>query len=287
MSRTSKEQSALIERLAAESFKDHVLTKRDDGTWRCAKPGTGIYSFNVFAAPGVVFVWGDIGEFAFRHSDANGLAWWLYAGSRDYFLEKLRACDDGAKKEFMFGDAMAHLLECERERRKELDEDREAERPRCDCPTPPDGEGCRRRATVHVETEDEEYDACDACADRFAADDVKRTPLTYNAKNGLWGTTIEDAAAEAGVELDPVLDRIAKVREAMSYVSDATPSEQSRAWWEAWCDQGNSDPPECEGWKSGPLWCWEAAQVFRRLYAAMHPDAPKTYAEQRAAEASS
>lgn len=55
-----------IHELAARAFADHVVTQNvGQGLyrhWRCARPGTGMYAFNVITEPGRVIVTGDIGE---------------------------------------------------------------------------------------------------------------------------------------------------------------------------------------------------------------------------------
>lgn len=210
MNRTSKQAADTIAHLAAGSFKEHVLTKQPDGTWRCRKPGDSHYWFGVFTAPGCIFVWGDIGPWVFRVSDKDSLGWYLTATARDYFIGKIEAQkNDSTKREFMYTEAMAYLDEAERERRAEIVEDL--------------SEDC--------------------------VGDQTPTSAIYVK--------------------DERIISIIKVREAMSYVSDAHHTEQRRAWWDAMTDNGFDDPPDCDFWSADSLWAWEACQVFRRLHAAL------------------
>lgn len=117
MNRAS-EHYALIEELAKDAFAKHALEKRADdrGTWwwRCSKPGTGNQAFNVATFPCYVMVWGDLGDAIFQVSDRDSLKWLLMASCRDYALGKVRATD-GAKKQFMDGDARDYLDQAEGE----------------------------------------------------------------------------------------------------------------------------------------------------------------------------
>lgn len=189
---TSKDHKVLIAELAAQSFANHVLTWEPGGYWRCGRANSIVYSFQIFFAPGAVMVWGDMGEFTLCHYDKDSLGWLLLAakddGYPDYFLGKLQAMK-GAKEEFSYGDAMAHLDHDEKE--------------------------CGIRENF------------------------------------------------SGVE------RVLRVRAAMEEVETEQAEAQSHAWWEAWGENGDSDPPGCLGWSSGALWLWEMALCFRRLHAAI------------------
>ena len=61
--------------MAEENSAEHVLCVLRKDEWRCAKPGTGIYSFVVLLRPGVVAMWGDLGEYVLRHSGEDSLVW--------------------------------------------------------------------------------------------------------------------------------------------------------------------------------------------------------------------
>lgn len=59
---------------ALSAFAEHEITKRveaDEGVrwYRCQKPGTWVYGFNVTFTPGSVFVTGDIGHLALSRQE--------------------------------------------------------------------------------------------------------------------------------------------------------------------------------------------------------------------------
>jgi hypothetical protein len=70
----------------------------------------------VYLYPGLVVMWGDLGEYTFVHGDQDSLRWFLSQGTQDeqypdYFLSKLRAVSGAPAKEFYIGDAHACLEE--------------------------------------------------------------------------------------------------------------------------------------------------------------------------------
>ncbi len=204
---TERQHRDLIASLAAEALKDHVLTRRPDGSWCCGNPnGSSNYQFSIFFAPGMVAVWGDLGEFVLRHSDGDSLAWLLRAAKDgaypDYLLGKIAALK-GEPEGFHYAEAMAHLAERETERRAEIEED--------------------------------EQDRVLGVVD---PDETK----------------------------DPELRRIRTVRAALEDVESEGDTAHQEAWWTAWAEQGDGDPPSCTGWSSGPLWLWQMALCFRRLH---------------------
>lgn len=100
-----------IKRLAAESFTTHELTQEGPQEWRCGRKGTSAYSFRILFRPGMIAVWGDLGEWILRHSDRESLAWLRGAvRSPDYMLEKVQA---GEKERFYPADALAWLASSE------------------------------------------------------------------------------------------------------------------------------------------------------------------------------
>lgn len=217
---------------APESFAKHVLTQDEKGVWRCGAPGSSFYMFRVFTHPGVALIWGDLGEYALRVSDSDSMRWLLTAGSRDYVLGKVTACD-GPRKEFMYDDAMARLDEIEHEVRAEF--------------------------------------AADilGTAGHEPADDL---PPGWDGFLALWDyigpNVIADAAAvDKEVEDNARVKAARAVRDAMESVEYDGPEAQRIAWWEAWSDEGDSEPYECMSWTSSLLWLWEAIKTFRRLYA--------------------
>lgn len=64
---SSEQTRAMETRVAAErEFAQHQITELSRNgvfrTWRCAKPGTGMYGFMITTIPGSLIVTGDIGE---------------------------------------------------------------------------------------------------------------------------------------------------------------------------------------------------------------------------------
>lgn len=117
-----------IAELAEKAFAAFEL-KLDEvsGVWSCRHPHHGCHSFKLFFQPGLVVMWGDIGEYMWRHSDGDSLGWYLAQGGKggdypDYFLGKLRACDS-AIKEFYVGDAFAYIDERLAEEEAETQDD--------------------------------------------------------------------------------------------------------------------------------------------------------------------
>lgn len=100
---------ATIQRIAKDSFANHVVTEEAPGEYRVARPGTGIYGFWLLFRPGMVCVWGDLGEWVLRHGDRDSVGWFRGASnSPEYLCEKTRA---GNHEEFYPYEAIAHLKE--------------------------------------------------------------------------------------------------------------------------------------------------------------------------------
>ena len=94
--KTMRVEDALIQmhaQMAATAFKDHVVTLRLDvgmfRSWRCQKPGTWAYGFDVTTTPGYLILTGDIGEMILRRCD--DMIAWTRSSIRDahYFAEKV------------------------------------------------------------------------------------------------------------------------------------------------------------------------------------------------------
>lgn len=113
MATTSADTARSIAHQAATAFAGHVLTQ-DGPHWRCGRPDSSIYAFRLYAPPGAVIVWGDLGECVLRHADSDSLGWLVRAAGRDeypdYCLGKIEALD-GEKREFYVGDAKAYIRE--------------------------------------------------------------------------------------------------------------------------------------------------------------------------------
>ena len=117
MAETAQQHKKLIEELARDAFKDHVLTT-EDHSWVCRKPESSFYWFRVTGLPGGVLLTGDVGVSYLEVSAANSIAWLVDAiNSQDYILSKVRATDaqvvrsSDPKKEFFAGDAIRYLDE--------------------------------------------------------------------------------------------------------------------------------------------------------------------------------
>jgi len=113
----SVDVAATIGHLAQKSFEGFALTYDvKTRSWRCRNPAHGCHAFRVYVYPGLVVMWGDLGEYTFVHGDQNSLRWFLDQGHKDerypdYFLSKLRAVAGSPAREFYIGDAHAYLDE--------------------------------------------------------------------------------------------------------------------------------------------------------------------------------
>lgn len=121
MATTSADTARSIAHQAAKAFAGHALTQ-EGPHWRCGRPGDSSYSFRLYAPPGAVIVWGDLGECVLRHADSDSPGWLVRAAGRDeypdYCLGKIEALD-GEKREFYVGDAKAYIRERLRDARGE------------------------------------------------------------------------------------------------------------------------------------------------------------------------
>ena len=88
-------QREQVAHTAEKEFKDHMLTvEQGEGPvrmWYCGRPGTGIYSFRVIAAPGFLGVYGDVGDGMLMAYDRD-LVKWLPGAVRspEYLMSKMR-----------------------------------------------------------------------------------------------------------------------------------------------------------------------------------------------------
>ena len=115
-----------IEKLAEKAFAEHVITTAlEDGLfrhYRCAKPGTGIYAFNITTIPGRLIVTGDIGTLVVER--LNDMFEWAPSAveSIDYFASKVpgnitvRAYDPEAANEFLAEEQTTEGTESDRAR---------------------------------------------------------------------------------------------------------------------------------------------------------------------------
>ena len=74
-----------------DTYKDHEIKELGPDEYRWAKPGTSIDSSTIIFRPGTVIIFGDNGEFIFRHSDTDSVGWTMRAvNSPHYLRQKLR-----------------------------------------------------------------------------------------------------------------------------------------------------------------------------------------------------
>lgn len=122
MSRTIRENRAVIAELAKQAFAHHQLkvVLEDEATntfiYDCRRPGEGFYSFRVVFHPGLVVVYGDTGRLMLR---GPGRDFWGSAGSVEFELDYALGKRDGVcrgPREWMPGQATAwlkgHIEEC-------------------------------------------------------------------------------------------------------------------------------------------------------------------------------
>ena len=121
---TSAAVANKIARMAARAFAEHVLVckNRDErfSWWLLSKPGTNVYASRLFFAPGVICVYGDVGETILRVSEREPIGWLLGPTPNEYLLAKVKAAS-GEKERFYPGDARQW---CEEMRRDSVDDDR-------------------------------------------------------------------------------------------------------------------------------------------------------------------
>lgn len=128
MTRRASDTVATVQRLAKVFDAFELKYEEETRSWRCRNPANGYHWFRLYFAPGVVFMWGDIGEFVWSVNDSNALEWYLGQGAQegdypDYFLGKLRAVSgEAGSTEFYVGDAYAYIDERVAEIRAEWDE---------------------------------------------------------------------------------------------------------------------------------------------------------------------
>lgn len=87
---TKKSNRADITEVARESLANHRLVpEQTEGPvrmWYCGEPGTGIYSFRVIAAPFMILVYGDIGDYMLQASERDLIPWLRGAVKSEHYL---------------------------------------------------------------------------------------------------------------------------------------------------------------------------------------------------------
>lgn len=87
------QREADIRRNSDREFKDRVITELSRNgvfrSWRCAKPGTGIFAFTITTIPGHLIITGDLGSLIVTRT-YDMLPWCRGScDSTDYFAEKV------------------------------------------------------------------------------------------------------------------------------------------------------------------------------------------------------
>lgn len=108
---TSAAHKTRVAQMTRNEFVFHRMTwDAKAHRWWLARPGTGFYSFSLYFGPGVVVMFGDIGDVVAQCNDHNSLAWVLRCHEdHHYVLSKVRAIGDGGKEEFFPGDAVQYV----------------------------------------------------------------------------------------------------------------------------------------------------------------------------------
>lgn len=101
--------------LASDAHMNFEVKSDGESQWRCHEPGRRRHSFCLLTRPGVIVMWGDIGEYVWRVPSSDALGWCLAQGRAegdhpDYFLSKLSAAR-GPTKTFYSGDALSYAEE--------------------------------------------------------------------------------------------------------------------------------------------------------------------------------
>ena len=90
---TKAEHRATITEIAQEALASHVISPEQESgpvrMWLCHRPGTGAYHYRVIAAPGMLLVYGDIGDHMLQANDKDLVPWLHRAiNSPDYLISK-------------------------------------------------------------------------------------------------------------------------------------------------------------------------------------------------------
>lgn len=106
---TYEDGRKLIESLAGDAFRAHVLKQETPERWLCRRPERQGYWFRVIKAPTALMVYGDVGELVLRISDIDPIPWLRGAiTSPEYLWEKVQASKEPTKT-FYPRDAMRWL----------------------------------------------------------------------------------------------------------------------------------------------------------------------------------
>jgi hypothetical protein len=216
--------------LSREVFTHHVLTTEGLHRWRCGRPGDSMYSFRVIALPGVVIIYGDLGERIYRHAGHNSLEWLRGAvQSPEYLLGK-------ASPQFK--------LELE-------DED-------------------DLRAEIAQWVGEPGWAACLGLTfrmiGRYAQALVDEVPPPEECRLLMVSIVDEEMAEFGGEELDRRRVVAKKVWNAFEDQCDSWTDDHRQAWATAWYEQADREPPfGGEIYEAQAFWHAEALRVFVAL----------------------
>ncbi|KKL79323.1 hypothetical protein LCGC14_2016010 [marine sediment metagenome] len=106
---TREKNRKRLAKMANEAFVDHKLVPEQISTslkmWYCGEKGTRMYSFRVIAGPGMLLVYGDVGNFMLQAHDHDLIPWIRGAiKSENYVIRKM------VRKHKVFLDDEAELL---------------------------------------------------------------------------------------------------------------------------------------------------------------------------------
>lgn len=107
---------------ANKTFDRHEITRERFGVWYCGAKDTGNMSFRVVVAPGMLMLYGDIGEIIFLPYAKNTLAWAVGSFQPEYpYYPMTKLSHHMREKEFQSDEVEGWLLEKVRENRKSRD----------------------------------------------------------------------------------------------------------------------------------------------------------------------
>lgn len=87
---TKKDNRKQLTEIASESFADHIITCEQSDLpvrmWYCGRKNTGIYSYRIVAAPRMILVYGDVGDYMLQASDYDLIPWLRGAVKSEHYV---------------------------------------------------------------------------------------------------------------------------------------------------------------------------------------------------------
>lgn len=109
--KTEAEVAASVAEMAREAFAKHEVMYLSRGEWRVGRLGSSTYHFRMIVRPMTIIVWGDLGDWIIRMSDAYAIPWLrVSVRSPAYLIEKIAASRED-RETFYLKDAIEWLLE--------------------------------------------------------------------------------------------------------------------------------------------------------------------------------